>query len=220
MQSQNTTPPQHRVYKNKSDLRQSVEWLAKRDKKLAQIYAAHGLPDLRVRVAGFAGLVRLLISQQVSTAAARAIQTKFDNHVQAAHPHNVLAMSGEDFAACGISRPKQRYLLGLAEAVASGALDLAALRRADDDEIYRALTALTGIGPWTASCYLLFSLRRCDAFPAGDLALQAAYKLLYRKKQRPDAKQLERLAKKWSPHRGAAARLLWLYYNAEGKNAT
>ncbi len=213
MQSQDVAPPPNRVYKNKSDLRQSVEWLAERDKKLAEIYATYGLPDLRKLPNGFAGLVRLLISQQVSTAAARAIQAKFDNHVQDIEPHNVLAMNGEDFAACGISRPKQNYILGLAEAVASGELDLPTLHRADDGHIYNTLTAIKGIGPWTASCYLMFALRRCDVFASGDLALQAAYKLLYRKKQRPDAAQLDRLAKKWIPHRGAAARLLWLYYN-------
>ncbi len=206
-----------RIYKNKADLRRAVEWLAGRDKRLAHTYERHGLPDLRARPDGFSGLVRLLISQQVSTAAAAAIQAKFDQQVPSAEPHAILSLSAEELAACGISRPKQRYLRILAEALESGDLDLKALHRADNTEIYNALTALTGIGPWTAECYLLFSLRRRDVFPAGDLALQQAYKMLYRKRQRPDAKQLAKLAKIWSPHRGAAARLLWHYYNGERK---
>ena len=80
---------------------------------------------------------------------------------------------------------------------------------------HEMLTALTGIGPWTADCYLLFNMRRADCFPAGDLALQEGYRLLYRKNNRPDAAQLTTLAQDWSPLRGAAARLLWVYYGQQ-----
>jgi DNA-3-methyladenine glycosylase II len=170
---------------------------------------------MRARPDGFEGLTRLLISQQVSTAAAAAIQARFDAAIGEINAINLLAMSDADLSACGISCPKQRYLRGLAEAVVSDGLDLAALRRADNATVYDRLVKLTGIGPWTAQCYLLFSLRRADIFPSGDLALQQAVRLLYSLDARPDAAQLTDFATRWAGHRGAAARLLWLYYNGE-----
>ena len=111
--------------------------------------------------------------------------------------------------------PQTRYLRGLAEAVVSDGLDLPALRRADNETVYDTLIKLTGIGPWTAECYLLFSLRRADIFPSGDLALQHAVRLLYGLDARPDAAALTDFAMRWQGHRGAAARLLWHYYNGE-----
>ena len=86
------------------------------------------------------------------------------------------------------------------------------------NEAVRQLRKLPGIGPWTADCYLLFALRRCDRFPAGDLALQEGYRILYQLNSRPDAAQLAQWASRWQPHRAAAARLLWRYYNGERKN--
>jgi len=202
-------------YRNQQDLQAGLEWLAARDTELAAAYQTYGVPDLRKKQDGFAGLVRLLISQQVSTAAAAAIQARFEAHLPKCQPQDLLASPPEALAACGISRPKQRYLRLLAEALVAGDLKPNALRRAPDQQVYEQLTALTGIGPWTAQCYLLFSLCRSDVFPAGDLALQEAYKMLYRQNQRPSAALLEALAARWQPHRGAAARLLWAYYNGE-----
>ena len=101
-----------------------------------------------------------------------------------------------------------------AEAVVSDGLDLPALRRADN-ETFMTRCNMKGIGPWTAECYLLFSLRRADIFPSGDLALQHAVRLLYGLDARPDAAALADFATRWAGHRGAAARLLWVYYNGE-----
>ena len=203
------------TYKTKKQLQAALDLLAENDKHLAAAYGAYGVPPLRARPDGFEGLARLLISQQVSTAAASAIQARFDAAIGEINAVNLLAMDDETLGACGISRPKQRYLRGLAEAVVSDGLDLPALRRADNDTVYDTLVALKGIGPWTAECYLLFSLRRADIFPSGDLALQHAVRLLYGLDARPDATALTDFAMRWQGHRGAAARLLWLYYNGE-----
>lgn len=203
------------TYKTKKHLQAALTMLAENDKPLAAAYAEYGVPPMRARPDGFEGLTRLLISQQVSTAAAAAIQARFDAAIGEINAVNFLAMDDAALAACGVSRPKRRYLRGLAEAVVSDGLDLPALRRADNATVYDTLVKLTGIGPWTAQCYLLFSLRRADIFPSGDLALQQAVRLLYGLKDRPDAAQLADFATRWAGHRGAAARLLWLYYNGE-----
>ena len=111
--------------------------------------------------------------------------------------------------------PNSVICAALAEAVVSDGLDLPALRRADNASVYETLVSLKGIGPWTAECYLLFCLSRADIFPSGDLALQHAVRLLYGLNERPDAAALTDFAMRWQGHRGAAARLLWLYYNGE-----
>ena len=203
------------TYKTKKHLQAALTMLAENDKPLAAAYAEYGVPPMRARADGFEGMTRLLISQQVSTAAAAAIQARFDAAIGEINAVNLLAMDDVALAACGVSRPKRRYLRALAEAVVSDGLDLPALRRADNATVYDTLVKLTGIAPWTAECYLLFSLRRADIFPSGDLALQQAVRLLYGLKDRPDAAQLANFATRWAGHRGAAARLLWLYYNGE-----
>jgi len=202
-------------YKTKKQLQAALNQLAENDKPLARAYGEYGVPPLHARPDGFEGLARLLISQQVSTAAASAIQARFDAVIGESNAVNLLAMNDDALATCGISGPKRRYLRGLAEAVVSDELDLPALRRADNETIYNKLVKLTGIGPWTAECYLLFSLRRADIFPSGDLALQHAVRLLYGLDARPDARALADFATSWSGHRSAAARLLWVYYNGE-----
>ena len=203
------------IYKNEKDLTTALKFLAEEDEKLAAAFQKYGTPPLREAKHGFAGLARLLISQQVSTKAAAAIQARFEALLGEVDAVTLLAHSDDDLGQCGISRPKQRYLRGLAEAVADGTLDLAALDRADNDTVYDTLIGLKGIGPWTAQCYLLFSLRRADMFPAGDLALQHGVRILYGLDDKPDTDALADFAMRWQPYRGAAARLLWSFYNGE-----
>lgn len=203
------------IYKNSKDLTTALEILAAKDKKLAAAFEEYGTPPLRKRSGGFPGLARLLISQQVSTAAAATIHRRFEALIGEVRPENLLALSDAALSGCGLSRPKQRYLRILAEAILSEGLDLPKLHKADNETIYKTLIKLTGIGPWTAECYLLFMLRRADMFPAGDLALQQGVRMLYGLDERPDAEMLSAFAMRWSPHRGAAARLLWTYYNGE-----
>lgn len=203
------------TYKTTAQLQAALEALSAEDARLAHAFEKYGTPPLRPAKQGFGGLVGLLISQQVSTKAGEAIQARFDTQFPDTDPVEVLAASDATLAACGLSRPKQRYIRNLAQAISDGQLDVQALRRASDDDVFSQLTGLLGIGPWTADCYLLFALRRCDRFPAGDLALQEGYRLLYGLNSRPDAAQLAQWAERWQPHRAAAARLLWRYYNGE-----
>ena len=203
------------TYKNSKDLTTALEILAAKDKPLAAAFEEYGTPPMRQSIGGFPGLAQLLISQQVSTAAAATIHQRFEDLVGEVRPENMLALSEDDVSACGISRPKQRYLRILAEAVLSGELNFAKLHRADNDTIYNSLVSITGIGPWTAQCYLLFILRRADMFPAGDLALQHGVRIMYGLDEKPDAETLSDFAMRWAPYRGAAARLLWSYYNGE-----
>ncbi|MDB2668387.1 DNA-3-methyladenine glycosylase 2 family protein [Alphaproteobacteria bacterium] len=203
------------TYTTQSDVEAALISLADQDEGMARAFEKYGTPPLRRRKDGFAGLIGLLISQQVSTKAAQAIQARFDAQFPKPQPEHLLAASDERLAACGISRPKQRYLRHLASAIMARDVDLKALRGADDAAVFDKLTSLLGIGPWTADCYLLFNLGRCDRFPAGDLALQEGYRLLYCLNERPDATRLTELAQRWQPHRAAAARMLWTFYNGE-----
>jgi DNA-3-methyladenine glycosylase II len=203
------------IYATQSDLESGLIFLAQQDEGMARAFEKYGTPPLRRRKDGLEGLIKLLISQQVSTKAAQAIQARFDSQFPKAQPDQLLSTSDESLAACGISRPKQRYIRHLAQAILAGELDLKALREAEDAAVFDKLTALLGIGPWTADCYLLFHLGRCDRFPAGDLALQEGYRLLYSLNDRPDARRLAELAQRWRPHRAAAARMLWAFYNGE-----
>jgi DNA-3-methyladenine glycosylase II len=120
----------------------------------------------------------------------------------------------------GLSAPKIRTLKALAKAIDSGVLDLPSLIHLPADEAHKSLTALHGIGPWTADIYLLFCLGHADAWPAGDLALQEAARLLLALEKRPTAKEMLPLAEAWRPWRGAAACILWSYYRAAKQRDT
>jgi DNA-3-methyladenine glycosylase II len=211
------------LYKTEADLTDALRQLSAQDAPLAAAFQKYGTPPLRAAIDGCKGLVRLLISQQVSTSAAAAIQARFDALMgeadEAGLPVALLAVSDDALGACGISRPKQRYMRLLAEAIVSDGLDLEALRDADNETVYQRLTALKGIGPWTAQCYLLFSLRRADMFPAGDLALQHGIRIMYGLDEKPSAEEAADFSVRWQPHRGAAARLIWAFYNGESTEA-
>ncbi|SMR71763.1 DNA-3-methyladenine glycosylase II [Aliiroseovarius halocynthiae] len=165
---------------------------------------------LRLRPDGFAALMFAIVGQQVSTASAAAIWSR----VQAAGfdaVQNVERASDQDLADVGLSRPKIRYAKALAEAQ----IDYPALHDLPSDEVTKTLTAVPGIGTWTAEIYILFALARTDVFPAGDLALQEAARRLFDLAERPNEKAMRTLAQDWSPNRGVAARLLWAYYRME-----
>jgi len=172
-----------------------------------------GPPPLRRREPGFAGLAAIIVSQQVSVASAKAIFGRLEATLQPLHAEAVLAAGEATLRACGLSGPKIRALTAVAEAVAEG-LDLSALASLPAAEAHRALVAVKGIGPWTADIFLLFCVGHPDAFPAGDLALQEAARLALGLRQRPDVRKLEKIAERWRPYRGVAARMLWAYYGA------
>jgi DNA-3-methyladenine glycosylase II len=173
-----------------------------------------GATPLRRQEPGFAGLVRIIVAQQVSTASANAIFKRVEAILAPLTAETVLAAGDEKMRACGLSSPKIRAMRALAQAVAQDGLDLIALGAIVAEEAHRALVAVKGIGPWTADVFLLFCLGHPDAFPGGDIALQEAAKLALGLKQRPDARRLEEIAERWRPLRGIAARMLWAYYRA------
>jgi DNA-3-methyladenine glycosylase II len=182
------------------------------DPKLKPLLALSGRPPLRKRAPGFPGLAGIIVSQQVSTASAASIWARITAEFPALAPAHILESDDLRLKALGLSAPKIRTLRATADAVVTGALPLDTLHRLEAEEAVQALTAVKGIGPWTADIYLLFCLGHSDAFPAGDLALQEAARVGFRMRARPDAAKLEKLARRWRPYRGVAAKLLWAYY--------
>lgn len=192
-------------------LREGVDALS-RDAALRRITERHGPPPLWARRPGFATLVQIVLEQQVSLASGRAAFERLERAAGGATAERVAALTPARIRAAGITRQKAGYIVELARATADGRFDPAVVARLPDDEARRALIALKGIGPWTADVYLLMALRRADAWPAGDLALQIAAKEALRLRAMPDAPALERLGERWRPWRAVAARILWQHY--------
>lgn len=196
-------------------LDEALNSLVSRDPRLARALDLTGPPEPRVREGGFAALLHIIAEQQVSVAAGAAIWAKTEATLGTVTPEAVAAASDDQMKACGLSRPKVRYARALAEAVTSGVLDLDALAGEPDDTVIRRhLTALPGIGRWTADIYMMFCLGHPDVWPAGDLALQVAAQRLLDLPDRPDIKAMDAIASHWKPWRSAAALLLWRYYRA------
>lgn len=193
-------------------LRKALEHLAAADADLAQSLAAIGPPPPRAIARGFVGLLRIILGQQLSVASARAIWERLEAEIGEPDPRAVLRLADRDLAAIGFSRQKMRFARALAEAVESRRLDLDALSEREDKDAMAALTAIEGIGPWTAEIYLLFALGRPDVMPAGDLALLVAVQRLKRLPARPKPRELIEMAEPWRPWRSVAARFLWHYY--------
>ncbi|HEY1362360.1 MAG TPA: DNA-3-methyladenine glycosylase 2 family protein [Xanthobacteraceae bacterium] len=197
-----------------TDLELAVAHLVDADPRFAAVLAQAGRPPLRRRPGGFSGLASIVVSQQLSTASAKAIWGRLNAALDPLDPGAVLRARAPRLARAGLSAPKIRTLKAIARAIDRGTLDLAGLGRKPADEAHAALTSLHGIGPWTADIYLLFCLGHADAWPAGDLALQEATRLLLKLEERPTTKQMAAIAEAWRPWRGAAACMLWSFYRA------
>jgi len=178
-----------------ADLQAGLAQLILADPRLKPVADKAGEFGLRQREAGFAGLCAIVCGQQLSTASAGAGKLK----------------------RLGLSAPKIKSIREIGKAVAKGKIDLTLVGNMEADLAHAALTALHGVGPWTADIYLLFCLGHADAFPAGDLAVQEAARIALRLRKRPDAKRLAKIAEAWRPWRGVAAHLLWAYYHAVKK---
>jgi DNA-3-methyladenine glycosylase II len=195
-----------------ADLDHAIARLIDADPRFRAILSQAGRPPLRRRADGFAGLASIVVSQQVSRASANAI---WDRLTAACDPFDhtaVLRARPAKLARAGLSAPKIRTLKAIAKAIDRGELDLPSLVEMPADAAHATLTAVHGIGPWTADVYLLFCLGHADTWPAGDLALQEAARLLLALKTRPTPKEMGPLAESWRPWRGAAACMLWSYY--------
>ena len=171
------------------------------------------MPAIRRREGGYAGLCSIVCGQQLSTASAAAIRARLFAAFDPFHHDTVRLARGDKLARLGLSRPKIKSIKEIGKAIAKGHIDLDAVAAMEADQAHAALTALHGIGPWTADIYLLFCLGNADAWPAGDLALQEAARIAFGLKKRPDAKAMVKLAEQWRPWRGVAAHLLWAYYH-------
>lgn len=200
------------LIETEDDLKRGMAHLAALDPAWSRLIALTGCPPLRRRTGGFEGLAGIIVAQQLSVASANAIWTRTCATLHPLCPETVASADEEQMRQAGLSRPKQRTLKAIAEAILDGRLVLDGLAEAGADAVHAHLTQVKGIGPWTADIYLLFCLGHADAFAPGDLALQEAAKLAFGLKSRPSPERLTRLAKKWSPWRGVAARLLWAYY--------
>lgn len=201
-----------RVIRCAGDLEEGASVLATADPLLRPVVEMVGEIPLRLSTPDFAGLASIVVSQQVSKASADAIHARLARLVTPLDAPGLLAASDDTLREAGLSRPKQRTLRAIAEAVHEGELDLAGLCGLDAQEAIATMTRVKGIGPWTAEIYLLFCAGHADIFPAGDLALQEAARVALGLEERPGDTQLRQIAERWSPWRGVASRLLWSYY--------
>jgi DNA-3-methyladenine glycosylase II len=202
-----------------ADLDRAIKALIKQDRRLRPILAATGMPALRKREPGFAGLARIVVGQQLSTASANAIWNRLSLAYDPFHHNSIHRATAARLGKLGLSAAKIKTLKLLAAEIRSARLDLNALGEQDADTAHKALVALHGVGPWTADVYLLFCLGHSDAWPAGDLALQDAVRAGLSLESRPTTKEMIALAEVWRPFRGAAAHLWWAYYRAARRPA-
>ncbi|MDQ7071422.1 MAG: DNA-3-methyladenine glycosylase 2 family protein [Rhodobacterales bacterium] len=199
-----------RIITSDACVAEGMAWLCDNDPIMAAAYAQTGALPLRLKDDGFGALMVAIVSQQVSVASANAIWAKMEN--AGLISENAVAAAGEDdLRAVGLSRQKIRYGLALAHA----RIDYPALRDAPTDTVIKILTAVPGIGTWTAEIYAMFSLGRADIFACGDLALQEAARVLYALPDRPKERAMREMALQWAPWQSVAARLLWAYYKIE-----
>jgi DNA-3-methyladenine glycosylase II len=193
-------------------LQASLDALAAIEPRFGDAIAATGYPEERIRAPGYATLLRTIVGQQVSVAAAASVWNKLEALLgEGCVPERLIAQDFDALRACGLSRQKQGYARSLAELVLSGELPLDALP-ADDEEAIAYLTKVKGIGRWSAEIYLLFAEGRADIWPAGDLAVQEGVGRLLKLDARPSEKDIREIAEKWRPHRGAAAIFTWHIY--------
>jgi DNA-3-methyladenine glycosylase II len=193
-------------------LERGARALARRDPILRRIMRQGATPPLRKREPGVEGLARIIVSQQLSTASAAAIWARLEARFPGMAPHEIAAANDDELRAPGLSVAKIRTLRAIAAAIEDKSLPIGRLHDMPAEEAHALLTAVKGIGPWTADIYLLFCLGHPDAFPARDLALQEAARLAYGLDERPKEKEFVALAEQWRPWRGVAAKVLWAYY--------
>ena len=200
--------------RTESDLDLALAALGQADPRFLALVATAGRPPLRRRPDGFAGLAATIVAQQLSTASANAIWNRLAAAFDPLAPQAIMRAHPARLRKLGLSSAKIRALKAIARAIADGALALEALAEIAAEQAHAALTAVHGIGPWTADIYLLSCVGHVDAWPAGDLALQEAARLAFGLPARPTAKEMVPLAEPWRPWRSVAARVLWTYYRA------
>ena len=215
MPTRPSPPPPAGASLTEQSLADAVDHLVSLDPVLAASVARHGRPPLWAREPGFPTLVHIVLEQQVSLASARAAFDRLRLAADPLTPAAFLAFDDAQLLDIGFSRQKARYGRELARSVLEGRLDIGALPSLDDGAVDASLTAIPGIGPWTATVYRLMVLRRPDAWPVHDIALAQAVADLTGLDRRPDAQAMARMGERWRPWRAVAARILWHHYLSE-----
>lgn len=196
-------------------IERAMEALAKADPDIARAYPLVGAPAPRQRDQGFATFFSTIVSQQISTEAARAIMGRVTSLLPELHAQAVIDVEDQALRDAGLSWRKVAYAKGLAEAELAGTFSADGLATLSDDEAIAAITQLRGFGRWSAEIYLMFSLQRGDIFPADDLALRIALGRLKKLEDKPTPKQARQLVEHWAPWRSVGSLFLWHYYRGE-----
>ena len=193
---------------NKNNLlTKNLKKLARLDTELGDVIKDLDNIKLRTREGGFSALLRAIVGQQLSVKAAAAIWLKLEN-AKLTTEESIESASDSELRICGLSRQKIKY----AKALSAQKINYVKLKSLKEEEVVGILTAVPGIGRWTAEIYVMFCLDRADIFPSGDLALQEATKILYSLLVRPKEKEMREIAQKWKPFRSLAALVLWEFY--------
>ncbi|HTO73973.1 MAG TPA: hypothetical protein VMJ30_09140 [Gemmatimonadales bacterium] len=202
---------------DRSGLAIATRALCLRDPRLADVVRRFGAPPLWGRQPGFRTLVRIILEQQVSLAAARTMYRRLEGTTGLLTPAALAHLGVDGMRALGFTRQKSAYCHGLALRLVSGELDLGAVARASDESGRQALLEVRGLGPWSVDIYFLMALRRPDVWPHGDLALAESARRLGLTRGRAEPARLNRLAEQWAPWRAVAARILWHFYLESGR---
>ena len=207
-----SVPPSSPVVLFPAELGRGAAELRARDPAMARIVDEYGIPTPWTRPPGLATLIQIVLEQQVSLASARATYRRLQLLASPLSAESLLALAPEQLRSAGMSQQKARYCHNIAQAIASGELDLDELDSQPDARVREDLTRIKGIGRWTADVYLMMALQRADVWPCADIGLAAAIQVLQTLPKRPIAAEVDLIGEQWRPWRSVAAWLLWHYY--------
>ncbi|MGH1517956.1 DNA-3-methyladenine glycosylase family protein [Chryseobacterium sp. JK1] len=202
---------------NVENFQELCDHLANNDPDLHLILKNHGYPPMWTRKNTFETLVHIILEQQVSLASALATLNKLKEKLKEITPENILKLNDEEMRECYVSRQKNIYIKGLANALISGDMSLENFPELSNDEVRKSLVALKGIGNWTVDVYLMFTLQRTDIFPIGDLAAVNAVKRLKQLESKTTKEEILEISEQWKPFRSVASMMLWHYYLSSAK---
>jgi DNA-3-methyladenine glycosylase II len=188
---------------------EDLEKLLEKELIFQKIIDHYGLPIITTREQGFPSIVHLILEQQVSIASAQASYDKLKNNFGAILPSNLCNLSLEEFRSVGISKQKASYIVNLAEKILQKELNIESWNNLPEEQVYKELISLKGIGRWTAEVYLMFCLQKKDVFPVGDIAVQHTMRDFFETETK---EEMEIYAEKWKPFRSLATYLLWHWY--------
>lgn len=199
-------------YLNNQRLSKAIKYLSKKDKDLAALYEADGVPPLWARRPGFTTLIKIILEQQVSLASAKAVYRKLERNIKPFTPIRFKELGIAYLKSLGVTRQKSSYCINIAAAILDNKLDLKSLNKMNDDNAKEILIRIKGIGSWTADIYLLMALCRSNIWPSGDIALASSMLKIKRLRSYPTYEKQIKIAEKWQPYRSVAARMLWQHY--------